>query len=547
MSMNATVRSLVHPQLRSEPFQPGLALKLSIGTLGFLNTLEFTEDSTSRADLGPYEVEIEARAWGLSFRGLFVSLSRPDGDDFGVCGIRTTYGIMRTYPRAPVTLVSKIPDTLSFEAAASILMPGITAYYSLIEVARLRRGDKILIHSASGSTGWMAIWIVEMIGVEMFVMVGFDDKKKLLMDNFGIPANHIFYSCNTTFAQGVMRATEGHGVDVLLNSLSSDGLRASWDCMALFGRFIEIGKADITSNATLPMAGFARNISFAAVDLHHVAQCNVDLLSALLKSAMELVASAATHHPSPLHVYSVSNVEQAFRYLQGSKNSGRIIISRFNAAATYVVSGGLGGLGGATIKRMADKGVKNLILPLRSSPASQAAARVVAELRDRGVRVETPACDVSSASELSAVLDGYAGSMPPIKGCINASMVLQDAIFENMSHAQTCLDFFVLLSSMPRSPRSALKLSSGPWRPKLARALSIAADDVQQSKQLSNYGVDSLMAVELRNWIARDFGVNVAVFEIMGSSRIAAIGALIAQKGDMKDGWKMRSEIGCII
>ena len=70
---------------------------------------------------------------------------------------------------------------------------------------------------------------------------------------FGIPADHIFYSRNTSFAQGVMRMTEGKGVDVVLNSLSGDGLRASWECMAAFGRFVEIGKADITSNSGLPM------------------------------------------------------------------------------------------------------------------------------------------------------------------------------------------------------------------------------------------------------------------------------------------------------
>lgn len=220
-ALNKTMRALVSPTLRDEPWGTGPPVKLAVGTVGFLDTLEFIDDESVQDDLGPFEIEIESRAWGLNFRDVFVALGRLPGGELGVdcagivrrvgarCGEITTLrpgsrvcgmvaGCMRTFPRASASSFIQIPDSLSFEVAVSFLSPGGTAYYSLIEVARLKKGEKILIHSASGSTGQMAIWIAKMVGAEIFATVGFDEKKQLLIDKFGIPADHILFSRNTT-------------------------------------------------------------------------------------------------------------------------------------------------------------------------------------------------------------------------------------------------------------------------------------------------------------------------------------------------------------
>lgn len=743
--LNKSMRSLVSPQFRQEGWgKAGPALKLSVGIPGFLDSLEFIEDQAYTAELGPEEIEVEAKAWGLSFRDVFVALGRLEGDELGydfagivtrtgsacdksikpgdrVCG--SALSCMRTYPRTSSKMVIKVPDSLSLEAASSFISPGITAYYSLIQVARLQKGEKILIHSASGSTGQMAIWIAKMVGAEIFATVGFDDKKQLLVDEFGIPEDHIFYSRNVSFAQGIMRMTSGKGVDVILNSLSGDGLRASWECIAAYGRFIEIGKADITANSTLPMGSFAGNVTFSAVDLFHVAQTNQNLAHSLLESTMKLLAESIIHHPSPLHVYRASNIEQAFRYLQSGKNTGRIIISvneddvvpkrivdrskwTLDPNASYLVAGGLGGIGRAILLWLADKGAKHLIVPSRSGgSSSEAAAEAIAELQRRGVNILTPKCDVADADSFSSVLSQCSQKMPAIKGCINAAMVLQDAVLSNMTYAQwdltmrskvatswnlhkqlpNDLDFFVLLSSLNgiyggiaqsnyaagctfQDALARFRISAGqkavsfdigwmhnigiiaetpayqqqrkvqgnmgliedtellalldlycdPSHPlldsdksqiligavtpsdvlasggspppqtlvplfatfsqilndgagsaggqgavdnfaamfrkqdatpeeraevvvrslvtKLSRALSIAADDVDVGKHLSDYGVDSLMAVELRNWITKDFEANVAVFEIMGGTKIKDLGELVVEKSQVGTG-----------
>ena len=102
----------------------------------------------------------------------------------------------------------------------------------------------------------------------------------------------------------------------------------------------------------------------------------------------------------------------------------------FDPGASYVIAGGLGGLGRCTSRWMAEHGARNLILLSRSGPRAQEAIDLIAELRSLGVRVYVPPCDVASVSALSAALSS---SMPPIKGCIQATMVLRDSIFENMT------------------------------------------------------------------------------------------------------------------
>lgn len=348
VAQNDSLRSLLRPQLRRKPWLAGPALKLAVGASKTADSLCFVEDETYGDQLGSNEVEIEAKTWAINFRDVLIALGRIDSRGLGAdcAGIVTRVGpscdpaikpgdrvcmvslhCMRAYPRASDKAVLKIPDSLSFEAAASVLVPGMTAYYGLLDVARLRRGEKILIHSAAGSTGQMAVWIAKMKGAEIFATTSTDDKRQFLKDTMGIPDDHVLYSRDTSFAQAIKRMTNGYGVDVVLNSLSGDGLQASWSCMAPFGRFIDMAEADVRSNSMLPMGSFAHNVSFSAIDLSHVIQSDPELTSRLLEATVELLIDGRIVHPSPLHTYPVSQLEQAFRHLQGGRNIGRVMIT----------------------------------------------------------------------------------------------------------------------------------------------------------------------------------------------------------------------------
>lgn len=345
---NKALTSSVVPQATIEPWLPGPPLTLAIQTRGQLETLQFREDLEYYEELAPLDVEIECKIWGVGFRDVFLALGRLEEDDFGAdcAGIVTrigsgvkslqvgdrvcaqTFNSMKTYARSREWSTVKIADSVSFEDACAVVIPGMTSIQSFLEIARLQKGEKVLIHSASGGTGQVALQIAQMVGAEVFATVGFDNKKQLLMDEYNIPEDHIFYSRDTSFAQGIMRVTNGYGVDVVLNSLVGESLRASWECIAPYGRMIEIGKAEINSNAPLPMASFAKNSMFAGVDLHHIVKDmnKKELTRKLLQQTMDLAKEGSVRAPSPLHVYDVDKVEDAFRYLASGKNSGRILI-----------------------------------------------------------------------------------------------------------------------------------------------------------------------------------------------------------------------------
>ncbi|KAI0836347.1 hypothetical protein F5Y06DRAFT_298710 [Hypoxylon sp. FL0890] len=752
--------SYIHPQERIEPWLSGPPLAFAIGQTGMLDSLCFVEDEIYSKDLASDEVEIEAAVWPISLRDVLIILGKIDfGSGLGYeCAGTVTrvgsacseqfrpgdrvgmgvFGSMRSHPRGPAHCVRKIPDHLSFEDAVSPGNPCMTAWQSLVNIAKLKKGEKVLIHSAAGATGQMAVQIAQMIGATVFATVSSDEKRELLVREFNIPRKHIFHSRDVSFAQGIKRVTDGRGVDVILNSLAGDSLQASWECIAPYGRFIEIGKIDIMANSSLPMAMFAKNVTFAAVDLAEIAKTNIPLADELLTKAMELVADGSVRGPTPSHIYSVAEAEKAFRFMQSGKNTGRIMITRtkndrvtkhlihkstwsFDPEASYIVVGGFGGLGRVTIEWMVLKGARNFLVPSRSGASSSAASELVAKLRNQGIHIDTPHCDVSSATELSEALQDYAASMPraPIKGCINSAMDLQDAIFSNMTHEQWTrtikskvnsswnlhtllppdMDFFIMLSSMvgvygamgqsnyaagcsfqdalarARTDASAYpgvsvsldlswlvdagivseradyrrkweatqdiagihvadllavldhycdpatrstsigskaggatgasvyssgqlligavtpgdlvssqrgeEIPSSMSRPllkpfinkpgrdntvvngtsaatvawgsrfraagshgarqeiviealkdKLARALGVGLDDVDAAKPVTAYGVDSLMAVELRNWMRKDFGVEVHVFELLAIASISRLGEMVTNKAE---------------
>lgn len=97
--------------------------------------------------------------------------------------------------------------------------------------------------------------------------MGTDEKRKFLIETFGLTSDHIFTSRSTAFGPALMKATNGRGVDVVLNSLSGELLDESWRCIADSGTFVEIGKKDMTDRNSLSMEPFCRNASYRPMDM----------------------------------------------------------------------------------------------------------------------------------------------------------------------------------------------------------------------------------------------------------------------------------------
>lgn len=732
---------------------------------GTLKSPIFIRDTIYEAPLSPREVEIQAEVWGFTERDIACAYGRAKYDLLGGdCGgvitrvgsecdtgfqigdrvCMSVVGCMRKYPRSHETGVVKIPENWSIEGTISILNPAIIAYHALVDISRLGQGDAVFVHLAASSVGQVAVRIAQRQNAHVYATRASPQEERFLVEALGIPAENIFDFQDLTFGTAVVRATDGQGVDIVLNSLAGeDLLRASCECLALGGRFIEISQANFEANLNLPLQVFARNITFSVVDS---TQLRPEVLSRVLKAVIKLIGDGELQIPRPPPISNVSQLEQAFKEFQENETMSHIVITAgpedvipvvgpfehlhvfqnyqltdlpvqqfvkqqppwsFDMSASYLVAGGFGGIGRAILQWMADRGAKQLIVPSRSGAVSKAAVETVAQLTARGVTVIAPQCDVSSEASLSHVLEECARTMPPIKGCINAAMVLQDGIFqENMtfdkwdltmkSKVQTSwnlhrllpehLDFFILLSSLagvvgqmassnyaggctfqdalarhrvaqgqpavsidigwmrnigiiaetgayqrqrqaaddmrpidgaellalltmycnPDAPRRLLPsegqvlfglqdptdyLAQGRALPalldrpllaafsyipdsdaspsqeelkpgaradpgtlfrqstdsteriqivlralaiKLAGAMSISPEDVEVGKPLSSYGVDSLMAVDLRNWIRTKFGATVTVFDIMSDVPLASIADLVVEKSSVE-------------
>ncbi|KAH6683357.1 fatty acid synthase S-acetyltransferase [Halenospora varia] len=511
------VRSAVFPNKSSEDIQLqrlGRAierpLKLSIGSVGLLDTLLFVDDPIPTQPLGSDEIEVEIKAYGLNFRDVIIALGQLPYDQFGnecagivrrvgddasklvsvgervACGL---VGAFNTYARCKVSSARKIPDHMGFGEAAAMTIVFCTAHYALSHWARLQKGESILIHSGAGGLGQATVQLAQLIGAEVFITVGSEEKKQHMMKVYNIPEDHIFSSRTLAFAKGIKRLTGGRGVDVAINSLAGEGLRSSWECIAPFGRFIEVGKKDIYSQKVsafegLPMFPFAKNIMFASVDLAFLMEADPVMMAKLMADVTMMSEKKEIFVPQPLNVFSCGNIEQALRLMQSGKHMGKIVIElneddmipvvaekksviKFDGNSTYLIAGGLGGLGRSMASWMVDHGAKNLILLSRSKTYNEEVAGFLEGLRDKGVVVATPPCDVSDRGALQAVLDECSTKMPPVKGCIQGSMVIQNAMFANMTAEQLSnalrpkidaswnlhellprnLDFFILLSS----------------------------------------------------------------------------------------------------
>lgn len=178
-----------------------------------------------------------------------------------VCAVAD--GTLASFTRCQATSAWKVPDIVGMEAASTVPIVFCTAYYSLVDVARLQAGERVLIHAAAGGVGQAAIMVAQAIGADVFATVGSIEKKEYLMEIYNIPANRVFFSRDLSFADGIRKASNGNGVDVALNSLAGEALRATWECMAPLGRFVEIGKRDIKRNSRLEMSQFDYNVTFS--------------------------------------------------------------------------------------------------------------------------------------------------------------------------------------------------------------------------------------------------------------------------------------------
>ncbi|CAK3786459.1 lovastatin nonaketide synthase [Lecanosticta acicola] len=447
-------------------------MKMHVGQPGMLDTLRFEENKKLPKTLEKGQAKVRVQATPINFVDIMVAMSMVPAACLGCeCSgiveeihadgrfkvgdqvVVMTGNAFATHVIEHEAFMQPIPQGMTPEAAASCATIYVTAYIALMDVARIQKDESILIHAGAGGLGQAAIQLARMVGAEVFVTVGSVGKKTLLMERYGIAEDHIFNSRDLTFAQGIMRQTEGRGVDVILNSTSGEALRQTWHCIAQFGRFLEVGKRDIMTNTGLDMMPFLKNASYSGVHIDQMVGTSRQRVAVAMQKVFDLFQAGKIGEVYPVTVMTYSEIEEAFRLVQTGTHTGKVVLTQsdddivpvippithtadLKGDVTYVIAGGLGGAGQSMVDRMFDCGARNFAFFSRSGDSKPEAAEYLARLGRRSANVKAYKADIANLEALTVVYNLLEREMPPVKGFVNAAMFLQDALLAKMTYEQ---------------------------------------------------------------------------------------------------------------
>ncbi|WP_369325954.1 SDR family NAD(P)-dependent oxidoreductase [Alcaligenes nematophilus] len=341
--------------------------------------------------------------------------------------------------------IAPMPEGWDFEAAATVPTVFFTVYYALTHLAHIQPGEKVLIHGAAGGVGIAAIQLARHLGAEIYATAG-TDEKRVFASLLG--ADHVFDSRSLSFAQDVMDATGGEGVDVLLNSLAGEAMRRSLDVLSPFGRFLELGKRDFFENTPIGLRPFKSNISYFGIDADQLLTGRPALAGRLFKEVMELFHDGALF-PLPYRSFGAEHVVDAFRAMQQARHIGKLVVSLKDAQprlpakqiaapldlseqGTWLVTGGLSGFGLASAQWLVKRGVRSLVLAGRRGAETPGAQELLKQFQAQGCRVQFVACDVTDSAAVQAVVAQIQTGDSPLTGVLHAAAVFDDRLIANM-------------------------------------------------------------------------------------------------------------------
>ena len=404
--------------------------------------------------LEPGEVRVAVEAAGLNFLDVLISMgvvssaeplmgeefcgriaeAAPDVAGFAVGDRVVGLGFGAFAPEIVTRseLVAPAPSGVSAAALATIPSAFVSAELSF-DMAGLKAGDRVLIHTASGGVGMAAVQLAQAAGAEVFATAS--APKQAFLRSVGIA--HVFDSRTTGFGNRILEATGGAGVDVVLNSLTGPGfIEASLSCLAQGGRFVEMGRRDIWSEEDMSEA--RPDVSYSILALDELKRHDPEQPGAALRGLMERM-SAGELAPLVHTRWPVAEARAAMEFMRSARHVGKIVLvmpplvrGRLRADGTYLVTGGLGGIGCVVAGWLADNGAGAIVLNGRRPP-DEAAVEAIEALRQRGANVRVELADVTDAAAVDDMLARMDASLPPLAGVVHSVGVLSDGALGNQT------------------------------------------------------------------------------------------------------------------
>ncbi|MEU8207495.1 SDR family NAD(P)-dependent oxidoreductase, partial [Streptosporangium sp. NPDC049046] len=427
----------------------GTPWRLGSRAKGSLDALELLPFPQASEPLEAGQVRLAVRAAGVNFRDLLDGLNALGWfqDKVGLMGGEAAGVVVEVGPGVedlrvgdrvvglteggfgPVVVtgaggVTRIPDGVSFEEAATIPVSFLTTYYGLMDLAGLREGESLLVHAGTGGTGMAAIQLAQRLGVEVFATAS--PAKWDVLRSMGIPDDHIASSRTLEFEERFRAVCGERGIDVVLNSLTGEFIDASARLLRPGGRFVEMGKLDIRDQEQFP------GLEYHWFD---VLDAGPERLRQILAELMELFA-AGELRPLPVTAWDVRRGREAFRFMSQARHTGKLVLTMprvWDAQGTVLITGGTGGLGAEVARHLvAEHGMRHLLLVSRRGLEAPGAVELQAELIAHGVEVTVAACDMADRDAVAGLLAGVSEEHP-LTAVIHAAGVLDDGTIASLT------------------------------------------------------------------------------------------------------------------
>ncbi len=223
----------------------------------------------------------------------------------------------------PAAQVCPLPDTISFEEGAAMMLKGLTVQYLFRRTTPINKGDTVLFHAAAGGVGLIACQWARSEGITLIGTAGSDEKCALALEN---GAAHVINYTTEDFEARVKEITAGKGVDVVMDSIGKATFEGSLNCLKPFGMMITFGNAsgkvppfDVTMLAAKGSLKITRPTIFTHIADHATCQ----------QMARDLFEKVTTGQVSVRidQRYPLEQVADAHRALEARKTTGATILT----------------------------------------------------------------------------------------------------------------------------------------------------------------------------------------------------------------------------